>query len=145
MVGHTKSDSKKRQIARETKNDLMARAIVMIQYRHELTKTPVQHPKGARTVCTDFENLYRLETGLTVKLSHTTLIRLAQGGRARTDAVANRSWVMKEEEQVLIDFIGEIGNRGFPLSHRRLKEHVDEILRARLGTDFPEGGVGVNW
>lgn len=52
---------------------------------------------------------------------------------------------MKEEEWVLIDFIGEIGNHGFPLSHRRLKEHVDEILRARLGTDFPKGGVGVNW
>ncbi|KZP23538.1 hypothetical protein FIBSPDRAFT_684056, partial [Athelia psychrophila] len=143
MVYHAKSDSKKRQIARESKNDLMARAVEA--YRHELTKTPTQRPKGARIICTDFENLYRLETGLTVKLSHTTLIRLTQGGRSQADSNAKRTLVLKEEEEVLIDFIGEIGNRGFPLSHRRLKEHVDEILQARLGADFPEGGVGINW
>ncbi|KII85726.1 hypothetical protein PLICRDRAFT_145598, partial [Plicaturopsis crispa FD-325 SS-3] len=38
-----------------------------------------------------------------------------------------------------------MGNRGFPLSHRRLKEHVDEICRARLGSKFPATGVGKNW
>lgn len=38
-----------------------------------------------------------------------------------------------------------MGNCGFLLSHRRLKEHVDEICRARLGSSFPEKGVGINW
>lgn len=31
------------------------------------------------------------------------------------------------------------------MSHRHLKEHVDAILRARLGSDFPAEGVGKNW
>lgn len=31
------------------------------------------------------------------------------------------------------------------MSHRRLKEHVDEILRGRLGDDFPVNGVGKQW
>ena len=34
---------------------------------------------------------------------------------------------------------------GFPLSHRRLKEHVDRIACARLGSKFPTQGVGKNW
>jgi hypothetical protein len=31
------------------------------------------------------------------------------------------------------------------LSHRRLKEHVDQILHARLGDKFPAEGVGKQW
>jgi hypothetical protein len=38
-----------------------------------------------------------------------------------------------------------MGNHGFLLSHCRLKNHVDEICRAHLGSEFPEGSVGVNW
>ncbi|KAG2047938.1 hypothetical protein BDR06DRAFT_830602, partial [Suillus hirtellus] len=34
---------------------------------------------------------------------------------------------------------------GFPLSHKCLKEHVDEICQARLGDAFPQSGVGKNW
>lgn len=143
MVGRAKSEAKKRQIARELENDLMARAV--IAYKHELKKTPAQRPKGARTICTDFENLCRLETGHSIKLSHTTMIRLANGGRTRTQANAARTWISKEEENVLIDYIIEVGNRGFPLSHKRLKEHVDEILCARLGDSFPAEGIGHNW
>src|SRR5271168_3116481 len=38
-----------------------------------------------------------------------------------------------------------MAHRGFPLSHERLKEHVDDICSARLGAAFPVKGVGVNW
>jgi hypothetical protein len=31
------------------------------------------------------------------------------------------------------------------VSHRHLKEHVDQIARARLGSKFPTQGVGKNW
>ncbi|KAF9501087.1 hypothetical protein BDN71DRAFT_1380512 [Pleurotus eryngii] len=46
---------------------------------------------------------------------------------------------------MVIKFTVEMANRGFPLTHRRLKKHVDEICRAKLGDKFPEGGVGKNW
>jgi len=45
----------------------------------------------------------------------------------------------------VIAFITEIADRGFPLSHAWLKEHVDSICKARLGDKFPLAGVGQNW
>ena len=45
----------------------------------------------------------------------------------------------------MIAFIAEIADRGFPLSHAWLKEHVDSICKARLSDKFPLGGVGQNW
>jgi hypothetical protein len=51
----------------------------------------------------------------------------------------------EEETDIVIEYIGELGNRRFPLGHHRLKEHVDEILRTQLGDAFPIGGVGKQW
>ena len=45
----------------------------------------------------------------------------------------------------MIEFIAEMADRGFPLSHARLKEHVDSICRARREDTFPVAGVGQNW
>lgn len=143
MVGRALSETKKLQLAREKRNDLMDRAVKA--YRLELKKPPARQPKGARKICADFENLYRLETGLTVKLSHVTLIRLADGGRTLSEANAAKTVLKPEEVTIVIDYICELGDRGFPLSHKRLKEHAEEILRARLGNQFPEGGLGKNW
>lgn len=50
-----------------------------------------------------------------------------------------------QEEEVLINEVIYWAERGFPLDHRRLKEHADEIARARHGDKFPEGGVGKCW
>jgi len=45
----------------------------------------------------------------------------------------------------VIDYTIEMGEWGHPLSHLRLKEHVDENLCAQLGLKFPESGVGQQW
>jgi hypothetical protein len=44
-----------------------------------------------------------------------------------------------------IAFAVEIAARGFPLSHERLRRHVNAILCAWLGTSFPITGVGRHW
>ncbi|EDR04558.1 uncharacterized protein LACBIDRAFT_304343 [Laccaria bicolor S238N-H82] len=46
---------------------------------------------------------------------------------------------------MVIDYAIEVASCGFPLSHRRLKDHVDSICHARLGRKFPASGVGKNW
>lgn len=143
MVGRTQSDTKKQQNARETKDDLMVQAVAA--YRIELQKPLTQQPRGARRICEDFENMYRQSTGKTIKLSHTTLCRLAKGGRTLSAANAEKSWLSMGEIRVVIGYIVEVAARGFPLSHRRLKEHVDEICQARLGNKFPVEGVGKCW
>ncbi|KAG2337496.1 hypothetical protein BDR05DRAFT_834485, partial [Suillus weaverae] len=45
----------------------------------------------------------------------------------------------------VVEYCLELGRRGFLIGHRRLKEHVDAILQARLREKFPAEGVGKNW
>ena len=93
----------------------------------------------------NFMDLYRKETGRTVKLCYNTQICGAAGGRSWVEANGAKSWLTKEETMVVITYITKLGNHGFPLIHQRLKEHVDEILRTCLGDQFPVLGVGKRW
>ncbi|KIM38535.1 hypothetical protein M413DRAFT_12739 [Hebeloma cylindrosporum] len=43
---------------------------------------------------------------------------------------------------MVIDYAIEVAAHSFPLSHKRLKEHVDLICQARGAPNFPEHGVG---
>lgn len=142
MPGRPKSDTKKKQLLRELEEEWRHKAIAA--YSEELLK-PEGKRKGARTVARDFTVQYKLSTGRDIKLDHNLLIRGAKGGRTRAQANAARNLLTDEERKIVIQFICECGDRGFPLSHRRLHEHVTEILRARLGDKFPIGGVGVKW
>lgn len=87
MPGQAKSDTKKQQIAREAHDGIMA--CVVIAYQIELAKGPYQRHQGARTICSDFQQLYYNETDKSVKLSHSTLIRLAAGGKAKHSQTLN--------------------------------------------------------
>ncbi|KAF9224005.1 hypothetical protein BS17DRAFT_658570, partial [Gyrodon lividus] len=53
-------------------------------------------------------------------------------------------WLTPEEEDI-VAYLLDLAARGFPLTHKTLKLHVDTLLRARLGEAFPETGVGHNW
>jgi hypothetical protein len=143
MPGRAKSDTKKAQLGRNAHDDLMAQAVEA--YRIELKKSPGPKIRGAHTICKDFEALNKQATGRYIKLSYSTLTRLVMGGKTKAKSNAERCWLTNVEIGVVIAYIGEIGNRGFPLSHKRLKEHVDTICRARLGALFPAEGVGKNW
>lgn len=106
----------------------------------ELLKTK---GKGAQTVAKDFVQLYKVETGLNIELDHVTLIQEANGERSRAQTNAMKSHFTDGEQDILIGYIGEISNHGFPLSHRRLQEHGNSILRARLGSSFR--GLDKQW
>ncbi|EPS96425.1 hypothetical protein FOMPIDRAFT_1082667, partial [Fomitopsis schrenkii] len=128
---------------REAAERLRKRAIEA--YQKELAKPPGMKARGARTIARDFENIYRQETGDTIKLNYNTIIRGAHGTQSRAESNESRGWLTAEETDVVLEYIIELGQRGFPLSHRRLKEHVDEILEARLGSTFLATGVGKKW
>lgn len=138
MPSKVLSITKKAQLARESYEDIKSRAIKA--YSVELLKTK---GKGARTVAKDFVQLYKVETGLDIKLDHVTLIRGANGGRSLAEFNAAKSLLTDGKNNILIDYIGEIGNHGFPLSHKRLKEHANLILRGHLGSSFR--GLGKQW
>ena len=67
------------------------------------------------------------------------------GARSIAESNRARSWLLPEEEEVVLEFALEIASRGWPLEKERIKAHVDNICRARLGDAFPGNGVGLNW
>ena len=72
-----------------------------------------------------------------------TLCQCITGRQTQREANYNMSWFTAEEDQVLINFIVEIANCGFPDTKQILWEHINALLRANKGdlTFF----VGVNW
>ncbi len=101
---------------------------------------------GVQAICNRYMDLYHAQTGKYIKLNHATIINHANGKCTRAQSnTKTKAWLKPAKVKVVIAYIIEVGNQGFPLSHRRLKEHVDEILRERLGADFPETGVGKKW
>ncbi|KDR85856.1 hypothetical protein GALMADRAFT_234970, partial [Galerina marginata CBS 339.88] len=121
----------------------MARAVAL--YQAEQQKPSTEKKLGLRRICSIVEKEYYKETKKTVSLNHNTLRNLANGGKTLSEFNAEKSWLLEEEAEEVIAYTIELAAQGFGLDHRRLKEHVDEICRARLGSKFPEGGVGQQW
>lgn len=120
-------------------------ACAVLIYQAELAKAPHKKKDSLITVCRNVTKSHNIETGREVKLDHGTLNRLVKGGRKLSEFNMEKSWVMKGEQEKILEYATSTAERGFPLSHRRLKEHVDEICCVRLGDKFPKDGVGINW
>jgi len=143
MTGRTKSDLEKKRILRREHDAILTRAAEA--YRTELLKPNPRARRGLRTICKDFETIHFNETGKRIKLSYSSLNRQVDGGKTLAQASALRAWLLPAEEDVVVDFTQELARQGWPFSHRRLKEHVDLLCRARHVKKFPPGGVGRNW
>ncbi|KAF6741969.1 hypothetical protein DFP72DRAFT_831871 [Ephemerocybe angulata] len=85
------------------------------------------------------------ETGKKITLSHGTLCKHVNGGTTIQEFNTEKSHLSPGETDVVIKVLLELASWGYPFSYLRLKEHVNQILRAQLGDKFPEKGVGVNW
>lgn len=121
----------------------MIRAVAL--YEAEQSKGPREQKMGLRRVCKTIEDEYYTETKRKVVLDHMKLSRWAKGGKSKSQSNAEKGWLLPAEVDKVIEYAVEMANRGFPLSHQRLREHVNEICRARMGARFPEGGVGKQW
>ncbi|OCH84012.1 hypothetical protein OBBRIDRAFT_799449 [Obba rivulosa] len=112
LIGrHALSKRKQRQISSQHQEQWMKQA----------SKDSEEPKKGLRTICQNTKNECFRKTGKLVKLSKTTL--------------AHR-WLTEEETEAVLTFATELANRSFPLSHARIKEHVNEICCAQYGTEF---------
>lgn len=129
---------------RKIKSWLIMHAVA--KYQAELAKSSSEKKQGLRKVCMDVQKEYLKETGRVISLNHNTLANLAKGGvRLSEFNSSTKSWLTLAETDKVLEYVVEMARRGFPLSHKRLKEHVDEVCQARLGDSFPESGVGKNW
>jgi hypothetical protein len=143
MPGRAKSNTKKLQDAREERDAVMRCAVLC--YKQEQTKTDDSKKLGLRAVCKKVSDDYFVQTKRRVELDYSTLGRWVKGGKSLAESNAEKSWLFAEEADNIISYAVENANRGFPFSHRRLREHVNAICRARLSDKFPSGGVGFQW
>lgn len=143
MARKALSETRKAQLRREELDSAMARA--MHRYQAEQARPGHEKKAGLRTICRQVEKEWYLEKHQKITLNHNTLRNLANGGRMRSESNADKSWLKKEEATEVIKFAVEMGDWGWGFSHQRLKEHVDAIVRARMGSKFPENGVGHRW
>jgi hypothetical protein len=143
MVGRSKPISVRDAEASREKAALQK--IAVERYQAELAKPILKDRRGVRKVCEEVEAEHKAKTGRNVKLNHNTINNHANGGRSIQEFNLEKRWLTPEEEETVLHALEESATQGFPLSHQRLKEHVDLILRARLGDAFPPFGVGKNW
>jgi hypothetical protein len=141
MGQHAKSKTKARQIYVEISEKWKARAAEL--YNTELEKEPGETKKGLRKICQQVEEECWKEEKVRIKVSKTSLSRYAKGGKTQAQSNAEGSLVTIEEAEVIIEYAIQVANQGHGLSLRRLEEHANEILQARMGEDFD--GVGKNW
>lgn len=71
----------------------------------------------------------------------TTLGRLAKGGKTIREHNEERQILSKAEERTIVDFLLEMGDRGFPLTHRLIIEKAQYLLQAK-GHDVE---IGQEW
>ena len=144
MPRRAKSDEQKTVEFSHTKQALEVAATEA--YCAELEKKKNGLPSlSARAICEKFTTEHQQKTGKIIPLVHTTILRRLEGQQTCAQANETKSWFTAEEWKVVIEYIIETGVEGFPLSHKRLKEHVDEICREKYGEKFPEKGVGKRW
>ncbi|KAJ7848358.1 hypothetical protein B0H14DRAFT_2187115, partial [Mycena olivaceomarginata] len=127
------------------KDQLMARATAL--YIHERDKILQDGKKwmSLRAVCKKIEGEHLLQKNKAISLDPNTLRRHVNGGKARSQSNEEKGWLLLGEVETVISYAVEVTNRGFPLTHRRLKEVVDGICSVRLGDKFPSAGVGKKW
>jgi hypothetical protein len=139
MVRHAQSQAKKQHDASQEKAKL--EEIAVQRYAEELEK-PKKERRGARKICEEVMIEYENKTGKSIHLNHSTIIRHAKGGISIQKFNAGKKLLSDEEEEVILKFAEETAARGFPLSHKRLHDHVDTIIRAR---DPEWDTVGERW
>ena len=121
----------------------MAQAVAF--YHAESNKKPGKKPMSLQMVCKSVSDDYFACTKICVPLDHKTLLRLASGGITLTESNSKKSWLTKEENEVIVQFTIDMAHHGFPLSPKCLHEHAECILRHCLGDRFPDTGLGKNW
>lgn len=107
---------------------------------------PKKQRKGLRKICEMISMQHKQKTGEWVQLSHVTLSRSAGNSHIPLSTFnESKGWLNPTEAEAVVQYCEELANRGFPLSHRRLQDIVDNFIKVREGPSSNFVGVGKNW
>ena len=116
MVGLAKSQALKKQILRKEVDDLKAYAVKVNTTKQKKSLTPGKKKKSLHQICKNVLDAHFAETGQRIHLAHNTLAQHRKGGITLTQSNQQKSWLIAEEEENVINFAIEIAHQGFPLS-----------------------------
>lgn len=141
MPGRAKSQATKS--LEELKLIEKYRHLAVEAYKEQGNDTP--GPKrGLSSFCKEFELLCLQETKHKITLHKSTVSRwVNQTSQPIREFNKTKQLLTDREEISIVDYVVSLAYRGFPFSHDRVKEHVNEILEARCGAQ--SSGVGKKW
>ena len=141
MPGRAKATTLKSREATAAKERLILEAVRL--YRESHAAGSVKE-LGYRSASKHVEEQNYAQTGKFIAVDHNTVRnRHLELTQSHYDAHFSGSALMtREQEEELVSYVIEVADRGFPLTHKRLRECADKILRT---TDPSFPGVGVNW
>lgn len=154
MGGKAKSETQKKREYSDLREEWMQTAMGWYKDDRNIPEHESTRRRGLQACCQEAEDQCYHETRKKIRLAPRTLLRRVDGGRSIRDFNTEKRWLSEAEEKTVAEYAIALANRNFPLNHWRLKEHVDEIARARYGPEqagnatgraFPDSGVGENW
>jgi hypothetical protein len=125
MVFHALSDAAKKQKASRA-NEFRLNAAIddFIQHRDD----PSLSTKS------------RQDTASEHHVDYSTLCRRVNGGRSLADFNLGKQNLTPAEEKVLVNFILESADWGFPMTHQNVVKYANDVLKSR-----GERSVGDSW
>ena len=73
-------------------------------------------------------------------MDYSTLCRCLNGGRSLADFNLGKQNLTPAEEKVLVNFILESVDRGFPMTHQNVAKYANDVLKSQ-----GERSVGDSW
>jgi hypothetical protein len=143
MVGRAKSQSRRNIEDAKLKDELLMEAVN--RYRNQgshLADGARPKRKSMKTIALEVSREHPTASWRHLVPSQSTISRRLQGKPSLQFSREQRAHLTKAECDIVIAYVIELSNRCIPPSHRRLKEHIDEIIRA-WDSFFP--GVGKNY
>ena len=141
MPRHAKSKSKTRQDYVEISEKWKAYAVKL--YQQEQQKPIGVERLSLQGICNKAEGECWRQENTHIHIAKSNLQHWVKGGKTKAQSNAEKSWITPEEADVLIEYAIQIALQGHGFTMECLEEHANQILRMRLGQEFP--GVGKNW
>ncbi|KAF8983104.1 hypothetical protein BDQ17DRAFT_1261677, partial [Cyathus striatus] len=73
--------------------------------------------RSARTIASDFQQMYTESTGKHIKLNYNTIIERANGWCSKSETAEKWEWLLPAETDLVIDLLTKSANQGFPYTH----------------------------
>lgn len=113
MVARALSEAEKRRRARQALDKRLDNAAEV----YKLEQSTSEKPRGLQAIASEFD------------VSMKSLARHVNGDWTQEEYMASQQWLSRAKEQVLVDFIIESADHGFPMNQDQIAQHANTIVQ----------------